>query len=107
MLSYLDKEETLQCLNEESVSWNYIGFNLLMETLTKDKFEDVDIYKIIKYFEKWTYNYYKQRNPAVFSIMDKHIKEMRDKYEYMQSFNTSTKVDIAKTLAMLMWFQNI
>jgi len=29
-----------------------------------------------------------------------HIKEMRDKYEYMQSFNTSTKVDIAKTLAM-------
>ena len=29
-----------------------------------------------------------------------HIKEMRDKYEYMQSFNTSTKLDIAKTLAM-------
>ena len=29
-----------------------------------------------------------------------HIKEMRDKYEYMQSFNTSTKMDIAKTLAM-------
>ena len=29
-----------------------------------------------------------------------HIKEMRDKYEYMQSFNTSTKVEIAKTLAM-------
>ena len=28
------------------------------------------------------------------------IKEMRDKYEYMQSFNTSTKLDIAKTLAM-------
>ena len=28
------------------------------------------------------------------------IKEMRDKYEYMQSFNTSTKRDIAKTLAM-------
>ncbi len=29
-----------------------------------------------------------------------HIKEMRDKYEYMQSFNTSTKMEIAKTLAM-------
>ena len=29
-----------------------------------------------------------------------HIKEMRDKYEYMQSFNTSTKLNIAKTLAM-------
>jgi len=29
-----------------------------------------------------------------------HIKEMRDKYEYMQGFNMSSNLDIAKTLAM-------
>ena len=28
------------------------------------------------------------------------IKEMKDKYDYMQQFNTKTKVDIAKTLAI-------
>ena len=28
------------------------------------------------------------------------IKEMKDKYDYMQKFNTKTKVDIAKTLAI-------
>ena len=28
------------------------------------------------------------------------IKEMRDKYDYMQKFNTKTKIDIAKTLAI-------
>ena len=28
------------------------------------------------------------------------IKEMRDKYDYMQKFNTNTKIDIAKTLAI-------
>jgi ribonucleoside-diphosphate reductase beta chain len=28
------------------------------------------------------------------------IKEMRDKYDYMQQFNTKTKVNIAKTLAI-------
>ena len=32
------------------------------------------------------------------------IKEMRDKYEYMQSFNISSKLDIAKTLAMYVAF---
>ena len=29
-----------------------------------------------------------------------HIKEMKDKYDYMQRFNTSNKLEIAKTLAM-------
>ena len=29
-----------------------------------------------------------------------HIKEMRDKYEYMQGFNVESNVEIAKTLAM-------
>ena len=28
------------------------------------------------------------------------IKEMRDKYDYMQKFNTNTKINIAKTLAI-------
>ena len=28
------------------------------------------------------------------------IKEMRDKYDYMQQFNTKSKEDIAKTLAI-------
>ena len=28
------------------------------------------------------------------------IKEMRDKYDYMQKFNTKTKINIAKTLAI-------
>ncbi len=28
------------------------------------------------------------------------IKEMKDKYDYMQKFNTKTKIDIAKTLAI-------
>ena len=28
------------------------------------------------------------------------IKEMRDKYDYMQQFNTNSKEDIAKTLAI-------
>ena len=30
-----------------------------------------------------------------------HIKEMRDKYEYMQGFNVDSNIDIAKTLAVL------
>ena len=29
-----------------------------------------------------------------------HIKEMRDKYEFMQGFNVSSNLEIAKTLAM-------
>ena len=29
-----------------------------------------------------------------------HIKEMRDKYEYMQGFNVDSNIDIAKTLAV-------
>ena len=29
------------------------------------------------------------------------IKEMRNKYDYMQQFNTNSKEDIAKTLAIL------
>ena len=29
-----------------------------------------------------------------------HIKEMRDKYEYMQGFNVESNIEIAKTLAM-------
>ena len=28
------------------------------------------------------------------------IKEMRDKYDYVQKFNTKTKINIAKTLAI-------
>ena len=31
------------------------------------------------------------------------IKEMRDKYDYMQKFNTKTKINIAKTLGNIWW----
>ena len=35
------------------------------------------------------------------------IKEMRDKYDYMQKFNTKTKINIAKTLAIFEVLQKV